>query len=106
MARTKALGEIHKGVTRLAQGSRRARLTAWVEQDLLRRFKARVLNVNLEIAVTWGRLQGDALRAKAPIPVIDSLIGATALVHDCAVVTRNATDIERTGAETIDLWEQ
>ena len=36
------------------------------------------------------------------MPVKDSLIAATALVHDLVVVTRNRTDFEQAGVEIID----
>ena len=36
------------------------------------------------------------------MPIIDSLIAATALVHDLAIVTRNTTDFEKAGVEIVD----
>lgn len=36
------------------------------------------------------------------MPVKDSLIAATALVHDLIVVTRNCRDFENTGVKTLD----
>ncbi|HYC62795.1 MAG TPA: hypothetical protein VEK79_24855 [Thermoanaerobaculia bacterium] len=36
------------------------------------------------------------------MPIKDSLVAATALVHDLAVVTRNRTDFEKARVEVID----
>ena len=37
-----------------------------------------------------------------PLPIIGSLIAATALRHDMILVTRNLKDAERTGVRTIN----
>ena len=36
------------------------------------------------------------------MPIKDSLIAATALVHGLVVATRNRTDFEKTGVELVD----
>jgi predicted nucleic acid-binding protein len=36
------------------------------------------------------------------MPIKDSLIAATALVHDLSVVTRNRADFEKAGVSIID----
>jgi hypothetical protein len=65
-----------------------------------------VLPVDNAVAATWGVILGEAAAAGRSLPVIDALIGATAKVHGCVVVTRNATDLERTSAEVLDPWQQ
>jgi len=40
-----------------------------------------------------------------PIPVIDGLIGATAVTHNLTVVTRNVSDMVATKARVLNLWE-
>lgn len=37
-----------------------------------------------------------------PIPVIDGLLAATALVHNHTLVTRNTKDFMRTGVKVLD----
>ncbi|HSN57299.1 MAG TPA: type II toxin-antitoxin system VapC family toxin [Candidatus Sulfomarinibacteraceae bacterium] len=98
------IGELHKGVAKLPAGTRRARLETWVEVDLAGRFHGRVLPVDGAVAAAWGVMLGEAEAGGVPLPVIDALIGATAKVHGCAVVTRNVADLERTGAHVVNPW--
>ncbi len=56
--------------------------------------------INDAICGYWGRMS--ALR---PIPVIDGLLAATAVVHDRTLVTRNDRDIIGLGATELDLFE-
>jgi hypothetical protein len=39
------------------------------------------------------------------MPIKDSLIAATALVHDLTVVTRNRVDFEKAGVEIVNPFE-
>lgn len=56
------------------------------------------------MATAWGVMLGEAEARGASLPVIDALIGATASVHRCAVVTRNVADLERTGIDVVNPW--
>lgn len=98
------LGEIEKGITKLPSSPKRKRLARWLEDDLLQRFDGRILDVSAQVAFAWGRMSGEALRKGRPLPVIDALIAATALEHGLTVVTRNSSDIARTGAAVLDPW--
>jgi toxin FitB len=98
------VGEIEKGIAKLADSRRRARLTNWVRKDLVGRFGTRLLLVDLAVAVRWGSATGESERRGQPLPVIDSLIAATCLVHGLIVATRNRVDFERCGVECFDPW--
>jgi len=39
------------------------------------------------------------------MPVVDSLIAATAIKNNLTVVTRNIKDIENSGCQSINPWE-
>ncbi|SPF52057.1 Ribonuclease VapC (fragment) [Candidatus Sulfopaludibacter sp. SbA4] len=43
-------------------------------------------------------------RTGRPLPVVDSLIAATALAYDLAIVTRNFLDFEGIGASVFNPW--
>lgn len=95
------VGELLEGVERLRtrDPARSARLEQWLE-TLQEAFGDRVLTVTSTVAEAWGRL-----RASGPLPVVDSLLAATALVHGLVVVTRDTRTAERTGVPFIDPWQ-
>ena len=95
------LGEIRKGIERLGDGRRRARITAWLETELPGWFENRILPVDAGVADEWGRL---AARLRN-LPAIDGLIAATALRRRLAIVTRNESDFAATGVDLLNPWE-
>ncbi len=98
------VGELQKGISKLPTGRRRAELQQWFECELLIRFQGRVLDIDTEVARTWGILLGETEGRGRPLPAIDVLIAATAQVHGCSVVTRNESDIEPTGITVVNPW--
>jgi predicted nucleic acid-binding protein len=42
------------------------------------------------------------LNVPDPLPTVDGLLAATALVHDLVLVTRNTRDVLQTGARVLD----
>jgi predicted nucleic acid-binding protein len=98
------LGELQKGISKLPAGARRDELQAWVEHDLVERFTGRIIDIDLETAQFWGRLQGESEQRGESLPVMDSLIAATATVHGLIVVTRNAKDMERCRVRVCNPW--
>jgi predicted nucleic acid-binding protein len=100
------VGELEKGVAKLPASSRRSRLQSWVRGDLVDRFGSRLLAVDVAVAERWGVLTGESGVRGRPLPVVDSLIAATALAHGLTVVTRNTGDFERCGAPCFDPWRQ
>jgi len=102
---TLVLGELARGVSRLKDSSKKRRLQAWVYTDLPDRFRGRVLDVTPEVALQWGSLSGELETSGRTIPIVDGLLGATAIVHSLVVVTRNTEDIRPTGALVLNPWE-
>lgn len=92
------LGEIRYGAARLASRDPRAaaRLEKWLAR-MVQHFADRIIDVGHDAADEWGRL-----RAGRPVPAIDALLAATAIVHDLTLVTRNTRDIEGTGARLLN----
>ena len=72
-----------------------SRLAAVVES-----FAGRLLEVTGPIAERWGRVGA----GPEPVPAIDGLIAATALVHELTVVTRNEADFIRCGVPVVNPW--
>lgn len=67
-----------------------ALLRAWLDQSVAAAFKNRVLAVDERVA-----RRAAALHVPDPASFRDALIGATALVHDMTVVTRDLKDFQR-----------
>lgn len=98
------IGELEKGVARLPASARRTRLQSWVRRELVDRFGGRLLPVDARTAARWGAMTGESENRGRPLPVIDSLIAATALVHGLTVATRNVEDFTRCGATCFNPW--
>jgi predicted nucleic acid-binding protein len=98
------LGELQKGISKLTDGTKKDELQAWIGLDLVERFTGRILDIDLDTALCWGRIQGEAERTGEKLPAMDSLIAATAAEHGLIVVTRNARDMERCGVRVCNPW--
>ena len=99
------VGELEKGITKLQESQRKAELQGWLKYDLAERFAGRILPVDSAVAIAWGRVQGQAERAGAKLPVIDSLLAATAEIHSLILATRNTADFDRCGATVFNPWD-
>jgi len=95
------LGEIRQGIERSRQRdpAKAKALEHWLG-TLTRHFHDRALPVDPAVAEVWGRLN-----RPRPLPVINSLLAATALVHDLTLVTRNTADIKSTGVAILNPWQ-
>lgn len=95
------VGEIRRGIElRRRRDETSARhLDVWL-QGLLGAFESRILPVDARVAEVWGRLN-----VPDPLPTVDGLLAATALVHDLTFVTRNVKDIAGTGVRLLNPFE-
>ena len=77
-----------------------ALLRAWLDQSVTAAFTNRVIAVDERVARSAA-----ALHVPSPAPFRDALIGATALVHKMAVVTRDLKDFRRFhGVDVLNPW--
>jgi hypothetical protein len=98
------LAELRHGVERLALGTRRDRLEAWLRDALPLRFEGRILPIDLAIADEWGKLVARRHTLGRPIGVMDAFLAATAETHALALVTRNRSDFDASVTTVIDPW--
>ena len=96
------LGEIRKGIETLDHGKRKTSLLVWLEHDLPAWFGDNILSIDQKVADYWGYL---IAQTKRPLPAIDSLLAATAIVHQLKIVTRNVDDFKLPGLEVINPWD-
>ncbi|UVC10596.1 type II toxin-antitoxin system VapC family toxin [Rhizobium sp. TH2] len=96
------LAEIRRGIElkRRHDPSQAKALDAWFEQ-MRSGLADRVLPIDEAIADQWARLS-----VPDPLPFIDGLLAATAIVRELTLVTRNTLDIVRTGAKFFDPFSR
>lgn len=94
--------ELDIGVRRIERrdSTQGAMLRGWLTERVLPEFEARVLPVDMTVA-----LRCAGLHVPDPRSERDALIAATALVHGFTVVTRNIEDFRATGAMLLNPWE-
>lgn len=99
------LGEIEKGISKLAEGRKKMLLQAWLADELIERFNGRIFGITTEVARCWGAMLGESEKKGQALPVVDALIAATAITNGLIVVTRNTADMSGSGATLLDPWE-
>jgi predicted nucleic acid-binding protein len=98
-----SIGEISYGVERLPPEKKKTDLIYFVDTQIPEWFEDRIIPVDGEIMREWGRI---CARIGRSLPLLDSIIAATALARNLTVLTRNTRDFE--GIEGILLlnpWE-
>ena len=93
------LGELRFGILILPQGRKRAALESWFDAGV-RYFNC--LPWDAETGLKWAELLARLRTTGKAMPVKDSLIAATALVHGLAVATRNRADFVNAGVPVVD----
>ena len=98
-------GEIRYGIERLpANSARRAELLVWYER-LLSIMAGRVLSINARVAEEWVRLQAGAGARNLLLPVVDSLLAATARRYHLVIATDNVTDFKVVGVKVFNPFD-
>jgi predicted nucleic acid-binding protein len=92
------IGEIKKGIEKTTDISKKEKIDTWLEYELSSWFDNRILDIDKLIAIKWGEISS---KPKTK-PVIDSLIAATALHYNLALVTRNIQDFDYSNLEVIN----
>ena len=93
------LGELRFGILILPGGRKRAALERWFDAGAGR---LHCLPWDADTGLKWADLLAKLRVAGKAMPIKDSLIAATAVVHDLAVVTRNRTDFANAGVRIVD----
>lgn len=93
------LGEVRFGILLLPKGKRRTGLERWFDAGVQR---LHCLPWEAETGLRWAQLLAHLRAAGRAMPIKDSLIAATALVHGLVVATRNRTDFEKAGVKIVD----
>jgi hypothetical protein len=93
------LGEVHFGILCLPPGRRRQRLELWFTTGVA---TIKCLPWDAAVGLRWARLLVDLRSLGQAMPIKDSMIAATALVHGLTVATHNVADFRRAGVRVVD----
>jgi predicted nucleic acid-binding protein len=95
------IGEIRRGVERLRHRDplQAARMERWLT-GLRVSYRNRIVEVDASIAEEWGRIS-----VPDPLPVVDGLLAASAIVLGWTLVTRNVRDVKRCGVRLLNPFE-
>jgi len=93
------LGEIYLGILRLPRGRKRVQLERWFA-DVVQRIAC--LPWDATVSLRWARLVADLQNQGYRMPLLDSMIAATALAHDLTLVTGIVRDFKRTGVKLLN----
>lgn len=97
------LGELRFGILLLPDGKRRLRLEKWFEAGIAR---ITCLPWEAECGVRWAKLLATLRLDGRSMPVKDSLIATTALIHDLTLVTRNIVDFTNAGVRIFNPFQE
>jgi toxin FitB len=100
------IGELNRGIEKLADSTRKNALQEWLEDDLLIRFRDRILPIDTAVVLVWGQLAADLEKQGKRMPAIDSLIAATCIQGRLDLVTRNESDFAHSSVTVINPWTQ
>jgi predicted nucleic acid-binding protein len=98
------LGELRRGALLLGEGKKRNALLLWIETGIKADFADRILPVDIAVMERWAELQIATQRAGRRLPLMDSLLAATALAHGLTLATRNLADFQAAGVPLLDPW--
>jgi len=93
------LGELRFGILILPKGKKRTALERWFDAGAGR---LHCLPWDADTGLKWAELLAHLRRSGKTMPIKDSLIAATAIVHGLAVATRNRSDFAKAGVPVVD----
>ncbi len=98
------IGELRKGIEKLAPSQRKDQLARWLHDDLLLRFAGKIVDITPGVMMVWGELTGRLEREGKTMPAMDSLIAASVLEGEFTLVTRNEGDFKDAGIPIVNPW--
>jgi toxin FitB len=93
------LGELRFGILILPKGKKRMALERWFDAGA---GSLHCLPWDADTGLKWAELLARLRKNGKTMPIKDSLIAATAIVHGLVVATRNRIDFAKAGVHVVD----
>lgn len=99
------IAELKKGIFKIknSQPERYQKLSNWLKK-IEERFDDRILPLSQQILNIWAKITGESEAQGNKLPIIDSLIGATAEEYQLIIVTRNVNDFNFSSFKVFSPW--
>jgi toxin FitB len=98
------IGEIAKSIELEPDAALKTDMYRWLNEELLVRFHGRIIPINMEIIMEWGRVSAECEAKGKPISFLDGLVAATVRAKDLVLITYNRELFSETGIEVSDPW--
>ena len=88
------VAEIRRGILEKSPGKKRRVLEEWFfgPEGPPALFAGRILAFDEKAGLVWAQLMSEGTASGRPKSALDTIIGATAVVNDCVIVTDNERD--------------
>ena len=97
------IGELCYCIEKLPSGKKKHDLSVWLYSKIFENFKRRIIKIESEVMLEWGRI---CAKTDRTLTVEDSIIASSAIVHHMFLVTRNVKDFDSIeGINIINPWE-
>lgn len=96
------IGEIQAGIQNVQNEARKELLQKWLNEELFIKFENRIIEIDKDIMLTWGNTNHYLKTLGKPLPIMDSIIGATCILKKLTLITRNEKDFQNLDIEIIN----
>lgn len=100
------VAELKRGILLRGPGRKTSELLEWWDRIVRDDFDGRILPVTFDVSVRWAELTCEAQQRGTSLPILDSLIAATASHFQMTVATHNVKDFEACGASVFSPWPE